>query len=1234
MFDIVLPVYNAIHHARSCLSSILGYANLPYTLYIVDDACNDYARTHLELIANKNASQIKLLINEQNQGYLYSANRGAMAGKNPYIIFVNSDTYVPEGFLEKVADAFDTDSKIAVLTAVSNWANWTRICWTIPPGHNMYSLPKQLEQLSKNRVSDINNASGFFFAVRRDVFEDLGGFDPVYGSGYWEEADFCMKVLSRNLRVVVDETLFVYHHGWGSFHQSGRDFNMERNKTVFMKRWSADYEDYQKRWRLHNPISYMERAVFEEKKKYPDLLCRKSALSDPESQARQYPVDKRKVCSEIDALKRSECPPLPITPGGEALINKTHPKVLYILPAVKVYGGIISVLQIVNQLIINGFDANVVTWGEVDEQALQLFPMFFNPFRFSSIEEMVADFPDCDLIVATHWSTVYPVYILQKKRPNLRLCYFVQDYEPDFYTDDRQDLKKAAERTYYMITDKIVKTRWLKSKIQRFPGRVHRIPLGLNLDYFHNTNTERKLQIIALGRPQSQRRNFEMLISVYAEIHRRHPHVILALYGFGYDVAKLPFPCKDYGLLTRMEDVAHALNESSILLDCSTFQGFGRPGLEAMACGVFPVLTREGGITQYAKHNYNCLLINPLDRLEILEALESFIAKPDSFKIHLANGKSTAEEYSLEKEGLRTAGFLSRVLKGSNFNSLEPENIDHNQVKISNSSSKQYIPRNFYIQPDRVPDYSTKFAISSMPHKSYQPYVIQGGHNQVQGWVLDGALSTISMLAHFQNVHGLSGSVCEIGVHHGRLLIALSTMVDSQSLVIAIDCFENQDANIDNSGKGDRFEFIKNFNQWIGNEKQLRILASDSLLLTPSEILSLSEGKHIRLFSIDGGHTTNHVINDLGLAESTLSEGGIVIVNDFLNPDWPGVIEGVMTYFKSNGVSQDLVPFCYGDNKLYLCRKEYYKTFFNYVFVHISPLATKFKVVELFDYQVLHIKMSVLVNSSFENIKMNQQHTFPRTIEVPERPPIRDILERHIEQMLWPGRWSYLRYKYIYEQINQLSTKLKKVLSFGCGYGKHEAALALAFPNLQIIGLDIDEKAITWCKEKYYNIPNLSYLCEDIFEHDSFYDFIFTIEVLEHIPDPYKVIDELCRKTNRLQIMVPNKLARYDNPEGRKLMFERHHHLHIGFSIEEISERLISNGFQIISARHNYCENFTTHVRQLFTHLSTNYKPLVENDMQLLQLFRPLYDMDMRCDRLLEGSEEGQGTLVYGEKKI
>ncbi len=164
------------------------------------------------------------------------------------------------------------------------------------------------------------------------------------------------------------------------------------------------------------------------------------------------------------------------------------------------------------------------------------------------------------------------------------------------------------------------------------------------------------------ARPSSSRRNYPMLCEVYAEIHRRRPDVTLALYGVGYDPDALPFPVRSYGKLTDMADVARALNDSTVLLDCSTFQGFGRPGLEAMACGTAAVLTHEGGITQYAKHRHNCLLIDPMNRDEIVEKALSLLDDGQERARLVVNGKATAAEYSVTAEGARTAAFFREIL--------------------------------------------------------------------------------------------------------------------------------------------------------------------------------------------------------------------------------------------------------------------------------------------------------------------------------------------------------------------------------------------------------------------------------------------------------------------------------------------------------------------------------------------------------------------------------------------
>ncbi len=125
------------------------------------------------------------------------------------------------------------------------------------------------------------------------------------------------------------------------------------------------------------------------------------------------------------------------------------------------------------------------------------------------------------------------------------------------------------------------------------------------------------------------------------------------------------------------------------------------------------------------------------------------------------------------------------------------------------------------------------------------------------------------------------------------------------------------------------------------------------------------------------------------------------------------------------------------------------------------------------------------------------------------------------------------------------------------------------------------------------------------------------------------MLDCFSQHVSKVLIMVPNFLDRYDNPQGRKEMWDKHEHHHIGFSIAELSDHLA--GFQVVDARGIYFENLTNKVRTLFEHLREQYPELVANDLTLLELFRRLYVLDERCASWVNGAEEAHGTLVYAE---
>ena len=196
-------------------------------------------------------------------------------------------------------------------------------------------------------------------------------------------------------------------------------------------------------------------------------------------------------------------------------------------------------------------------------------------------------------------------------------------------------------------------------------------------------------------------------------------------------------------------------------------------------------------------------------------------------------------------------------------------------------------------------------------------YVLQDKlHQAVQGWLTDGAISAVIAFARWQDEINVLGDVAEIGVHHGKFFILLANLRRRRERAFAIDVFEDQHLNSDKSGRGDLAKFLENLRQY-GSEVGLTVLKKDSKALTRVDFYGGRKGS-IRLFSIDGSHTAEHTCSDLAIAAQLIGADGLIILDDFYNPDWPGVQEGFYRYLTSRGC--DTAPFAYGNNKLFVCK--------------------------------------------------------------------------------------------------------------------------------------------------------------------------------------------------------------------------------------------------------------------------------------------------------------------------
>jgi hypothetical protein len=172
------------------------------------------------------------------------------------------------------------------------------------------------------------------------------------------------------------------------------------------------------------------------------------------------------------------------------------------------------------------------------------------------------------------------------------------------------------------------------------------------------------------------------------------------------------------------------------------------------------------------------------------------------------------------------------------------------------------------------------------------------------------------------------GGALEIGVHHGKFFIALNGLVDAGHKSVALDLFDQQELNIDYSGSASQQHFSNHLSRFDRHKgANVVIKAGDSISISPDSLLKLS-GCPFKLISIDGGHTAEHTISDILLADKVLDPFGFIFVDDILNSHWLGVVDGVTAYLRTN---PRLWPLTVGYNKMIMCRMSVhniYRAFF------------------------------------------------------------------------------------------------------------------------------------------------------------------------------------------------------------------------------------------------------------------------------------------------------------------
>ncbi len=140
-----------------------------------------------------------------NRGVAPGWNAAATAAGGDVLVFLNDDCAPGPGSLARLAEVLRTEPRSGVVGPGGSR-------WSLVTGEREQAVSLAGEPPGALVPCDV--VDGHCFAVRRETFDRVGGFDPFYAPASWEEVDFCTAVRATGLANLAVAGVEVAHE-WG-----------------------------------------------------------------------------------------------------------------------------------------------------------------------------------------------------------------------------------------------------------------------------------------------------------------------------------------------------------------------------------------------------------------------------------------------------------------------------------------------------------------------------------------------------------------------------------------------------------------------------------------------------------------------------------------------------------------------------------------------------------------------------------------------------------------------------------------------------------------------------------------------------------------------------------------------------------------------------------------------------------------------------------------------------------
>jgi GT2 family glycosyltransferase len=241
--SIIIPVFNKAEFTWQCLASLVHELDFSQVeIIVVDNASTD----NTEEVLARFADYVRVVTNERNAGFVDASNQGAAAAKGNYLVFLNNDTMVLPGWLDHLITTVAGDAAVGAVGSMFLYPDGSvqeagGIVWQNGAADH-YGWRASPDDRRFNFSREVDYCSAASLLVRKEVFEQLGGFDRRFAPAYYEDVDLCFGVRSLGFKVIYQPASRLIHFEGitaGSDTTKGFKKYQVTNRAKFVEKWRA-----------------------------------------------------------------------------------------------------------------------------------------------------------------------------------------------------------------------------------------------------------------------------------------------------------------------------------------------------------------------------------------------------------------------------------------------------------------------------------------------------------------------------------------------------------------------------------------------------------------------------------------------------------------------------------------------------------------------------------------------------------------------------------------------------------------------------------------------------------------------------------------------------------------------------------------------------------------------------------------------------------------------------------